>query len=795
MENHMKRFTVFVCLIALLVLAIGVTAQAATRSAVASGVWSATTTWSGGAVPLSTDNATIAGGFTVTVDINTAVCTILTIGKTGAGAGAGHLVFNNSSQLTASGTCTFGTATAADSGIIDMTSGGTLILQGTVTSNTYHTLYGGTGTIEYNGSAAQSVAAEPYYNLTISSGNTATLAGADTVYGNLSVVNGTFAEVTRLLRVMGSTTISSGAFMSSTLGSPTFVGSFDNSGTITTGATTTTWSFGSSYTNESGASHTTARAVVFKGSFQNNGTFSQSASTATFSGASTQTLSGSGSTSFNQLQISNTSGVTLSQAISCNILVLAAGNLDNTSFNVTTATGSATTGVISRSNGTISVAPNFGTTPTVQYTASTAPLTTGPELPTAALFNFTVNDAQGVTLASNVTVNDTLRLTSGTLTTTGSYKVTVTNAVPGAVIARANPSVGNLSGELDVYIGATSNGIYTFTDTSTVIVPDGTQGAIDVDMQVYPNTQPVPTPGTGTAVSRYYVITPSGALTATTMQLSYLVSELGSITESNLTLWYYNGSAWVNFGGIDNTTGHFVPVSGGIVTGNWAFADPASPLPIQLSSFTASTVANNVNLKWSTISETNTLGFYVERGSSKTGPFTTVSSLIAGAGTSLQQHNYTYTDNSVSTGTYYYRVRQVEKNGKTAYSSVLSVVAVSERSWRSRRRRSPGSIQAWTKLSEPLQPDDGHQVRDQGCRVHNVEGVQCNRSRGCNTRERHGAARQLRCDVERKCGAERCILLSPAERLERQRSADVAAQMTKSLEQKSRRCLAGMLLK
>ena len=47
----------------------------------ASGNWSAPSTWTGGVVPISTDNVTIANGHTVTIDIPTAVCNNLTVGQ------------------------------------------------------------------------------------------------------------------------------------------------------------------------------------------------------------------------------------------------------------------------------------------------------------------------------------------------------------------------------------------------------------------------------------------------------------------------------------------------------------------------------------------------------------------------------------------------------------------------------------------------------------------------------------------------------------------------------------------
>lgn len=97
------------------------------------------------------------------------------------------------------------------------------------------------------------------------------------------------------------------------------------------------------------------------------------------------------------------------------------------------------------------------------------------------------------------------------------------------------------------------------------------------------------------------------------------------------------------------------------------------PLPIQLASMTATTLATGVQLQWTTVSETNSLGFYVERKAQNTGTYATVSNLIAGAGTTLQQHHYQWTDTKVTNGNYNYRFRLVDLNGSTTYSNAIAV--------------------------------------------------------------------------------------------------------------------------
>jgi len=156
-------------------------------------------------------------------------------------------------------------------------------------------------------------------------------------------------------------------------------------------------------------------------------------------------------------------------------------------------------------------------------------------------------------------------------------------------------------------------------------------------------------------------------------------------------------------------------------------ANRDAALPVELASFTASTDAEGVTLQWSTVSETNTLGYYVERGATKTGSYSVVSGLIAGAGTSLAQHNYSFVDKTVSAGTYYYRLHEIDKDGSGEYSNVIMVdVAAAVLGV----RQEPGTPKAFTlqqNYPNPFNPttDIKFAVKDAGfttLKVYNTIG-------------------------------------------------------------------------
>ena len=101
-------------------------------------------------------------------------------------------------------------------------------------------------------------------------------------------------------------------------------------------------------------------------------------------------------------------------------------------------------------------------------------------------------------------------------------------------------------------------------------------------------------------------------------------------------------------------------------------ASTGNPLAIELTAFAAAAQpGNDVKVDWTTISETNNYGFYVQRRAEPVTQWTTVSPLIPGAGTSLAEHDYAWTDTNVAPGTYRYRLEQVDYAGGVWYSDPI----------------------------------------------------------------------------------------------------------------------------
>lgn len=107
----------------------------------------------------------------------------------------------------------------------------------------------------------------------------------------------------------------------------------------------------------------------------------------------------------------------------------------------------------------------------------------------------------------------------------------------------------------------------------------------------------------------------------------------------------------------------------------------ATVLPVSLRSFTAARNNSTVLLKWETVTEENSRGFYIERNpGNNTWQTLGFVSTKAIHGSSSSPLAYEYSDiNNNSKGITQYRLRQVDLDGKHAYSQIRAVRAVSQK--------------------------------------------------------------------------------------------------------------------
>jgi photosystem II stability/assembly factor-like uncharacterized protein len=112
-----------------------------------------------------------------------------------------------------------------------------------------------------------------------------------------------------------------------------------------------------------------------------------------------------------------------------------------------------------------------------------------------------------------------------------------------------------------------------------------------------------------------------------------------------------------------------------VTHGSGVFERPliSGNVPVELTSFTARLSDENVILKWTTSTETNNDRFEIQKSDDRNN-FYTIGS-VKGAGTSTQSHSYSYTDKLSSNpdGSLFYRLKQIDLNGRSTYSKILTI--------------------------------------------------------------------------------------------------------------------------
>lgn len=121
-------------------------------------------------------------------------------------------------------------------------------------------------------------------------------------------------------------------------------------------------------------------------------------------------------------------------------------------------------------------------------------------------------------------------------------------------------------------------------------------------------------------------------------------------------------------------------VINGTYTGSGTICQGA--LPVTMRSFTAAVTNNNIKLDWITEIELNNSGFEVERRTTSFNPPEGETSewkriaFISGNGTTNDPKSYTYEDKKLQTGSYKYRLKQIDFNGNYEFFEIQNNVIV-----------------------------------------------------------------------------------------------------------------------
>jgi hypothetical protein len=400
------------------------------------------------------------------------------------------------------------------------------------------------------------------------------------------------------------------------------------------------------------------------------------AGTVNFGGSALQTISGAGTITSgvsSTLNVNNAAGVSLGTNLSL------MGNLAMSQGNIALGGNTLTLG---SAGGTINTTGNTTSgSATISPVASTAGVVvgmsvTGTGIPAGAtVLSFVTNTSitltasatatgSGVALAINSVLGGTLTYTGGFLTGAGTFTRWFAN---GAISGNAGlfpMGVGSNNRSL-VIGGSPSPGgsiPVSYNDASTVSSITFTED------QNY--------------VKRYdanwVVGTLGGGYTDGAMTLTIHGDGIPGITSvADLDLSAASVIATGVWAAPSGSTSAPVLTRTGLTQGTivvnpfYIASTNTSPLPVELTSFTALAGKNSVELAWNTATEVNNYGFDIERaihsGLNGLRDWQKIG-FVSGNGNSNAPHNYSFTDNSAMFGTYSYRLKQIDRNGNFEYS-------------------------------------------------------------------------------------------------------------------------------
>jgi len=294
-------------------------------------------------------------------------------------------------------------------------------------------------------------------------------------------------------------------------------------------------------------------------------------------------------------------------------------------------------------------------------------------------YNFVSDNTAGITLNNNLNVSSTHTFTNGLITS---------SSTPNYLVYEAGSSYSGSGDTKHVNgwvkkIGSTDfifpvgNGTY-----QRHVALENLSAASEFNVKYNaptPNNNQLQLPLKALDVYEYWEINQISGGTASVhlnwdnAKVTFPCYVLGDIAAS-----YYDGSYWTDQGG----TGTGDPTMAGDITSNtvssfgyYAIGSRSFPLPLNFLNFTAQRKENYTHLKWITSEEVNTDHFEIERSENGM-QFTKLASMPTMNHFNVQE--YTYKDFFDFVGVAYYRIRCVDRDGKSKFSKIVPVY---ESSW------------------------------------------------------------------------------------------------------------------
>lgn len=351
-------------------------------------------------------------------------------------------------------------------------------------------------------------------------------------------------------------------------------------------------------------------------------------------------------------------------------------NLTLSGSGVKTTTGVTVNGKLSMQGTTsVSAVPTYGSSASLEYKGISVQ-TTGVEFPTIMNNTVIIDNINGVTLNESKTINDTLIFNNGKLETGPNNVVSgTTGSISGEGAGRY--LVGDITisrivgtGTIDNLGGVGFSVLDSGDDLGTVSVNriSGSAGIISV--------------GGNQGIARKWIIASTNPpASGRSISFSWVSDDDNGIDLVHALVFRSpDGNEPWNPVGIPQDVSSTRTIT---VTTNtfstWTVADEDSPLPVELISFTASLQGKSVILNWATKTEVQNYGFEIERLKDYSGndgkrlnDWEKIG-FVQGQGNSNVPKGYSFTDNNLLFGEYYYRLKQIGTDGSYKYSSEVEI--------------------------------------------------------------------------------------------------------------------------
>jgi hypothetical protein len=563
---------------------------------------------------------------------------------------------------------------------------------GTISDNT---------TVTFNATSTQNVYGTTYYNLTLSGSGTKTLVngvsgitftnnnftiGSGVSFNNSGIditVAGTSTGITNNGTMTGAGTLTYSLLDVSTsiAGNGTYSNLEINAATSTTAKTITlsgaviitdtllltdgTVANGSNLTMASGSTIVLADGTLSSSISSSGYDVIYSAFTGT-----TKTTANELTGTLRNLTVQSGSGTTISlnrNLVLTGNLALASGTLDPSTSNYNITVGGNYTNNATLTARNITFTFNGNSSQAISATAA------------QSFYKLTLNGSGGVVLSTPVSVTNTLTLTNGLLTSSSTNKITINST---ATISGGS-SASYVNGPLVITVATTSS--------TTKAFPVGKDGAYrptsltitqsSVSSTTYtaelfsgsPTSRTLPTGLYSVSSVRYWNIECSNSANVSSVFVRLEYGNDDNVTDpTTIKIAKSSGSSWVNLGGLGSASGSgFINATSSFNTfSDFVIASSQAPsvLPLKWLTFTGTAKDENAVLNWQTASETNSKYYEVMR--STDGNDWTVIGQIASKNGDRNEYNFTDTDPAAIN---LYRIRETDLDGKTSFSSVITV--------------------------------------------------------------------------------------------------------------------------